>query len=61
MTIAEGVETSEQDALLSELRCDMVQGFYYCKPVTVDNIKHLTANKKPRLVLFDPAKKSTKI
>jgi EAL domain-containing protein (putative c-di-GMP-specific phosphodiesterase class I) len=61
MTIAEGVETSEQDALLSELRCDMGQGYYYCKPVPVDNIKHLTANKKPRLVLFDPAKKSTKI
>jgi len=60
MTIAEGVETSEQDALLSELHCDMGQGYYYCKPVTVDNIKYLTANKKPRLVLFDPAKKSTK-
>jgi diguanylate cyclase (GGDEF)-like protein len=61
MTIAEGVETSEQDALLSELHCDMGQGYYYCKPVTADNIKHLTSNKKPRLVLFDPAKKSTKI
>lgn len=61
MTIAEGVETSEQDALLSELHCDMGQGYFYCKPVSVDNIKHLTTNKKPRLVLFDPAKKSTKI
>ena len=34
MTIAEGVESSEQDTLLTELRCDMVQGFHYCKPVS---------------------------
>ena len=57
MTIAEGVESSEQDALLSELHCDMVQGFFYCKPVTADGIKNLTAIRKPRLVLFDPKNK----
>ena len=59
MTIAEGVETSEQDSLLSDLRCDMVQGFYYCKPVSADVIRDLTAVKKPRLVLIDPKSKST--
>ena len=37
MTIAEGVETSEQDSLLSDVGCDMVQGFYYCKPVSAAN------------------------
>lgn len=59
MTIAEGVETSEQDSLLSDVGCDMVQGFYYCKPVSADIIKDLTAIKKPRLVLLDPKNKRT--
>jgi len=59
MTIAEGVETSEQDSLLSDVGCDMVQGFYYCKPVSADVIRDLTAVKKPRLVLIDPKSKST--
>jgi hypothetical protein len=35
-----------------------VQGFHYCKPVTADRIKDLTAIKKPRLVLLDPGSKS---
>ena len=61
MTIAEGVETSEQDSLLSDVRCDMVQGYYYCKPVSADVIRDLTAIKKPRLVLIDPKSKSTGI
>jgi len=59
MTIAEGVETSEQDSLLSDVGCDMVQGFYYCKPVSADIIRDLTAVRKPRLVLLDPKNKST--
>ena len=61
MTIAEGVETSEQDSLLSDVGCDMVQGFYYCKPVSADVIRDLTSIKKPRLVLIDPKSKSTGI
>ncbi|HHH72515.1 MAG TPA: EAL domain-containing protein, partial [Sulfuricurvum sp.] len=31
--VAEGVETSTQDALLKILECDEVQGFYYSHPV----------------------------
>jgi len=41
VTIAEGVETEEQDALLSELDCNMVQGYYYCKPVAAEEIRNL--------------------
>lgn len=31
--LAEGVETREQIELLKEIGCDMVQGFYYAKPM----------------------------
>ena len=31
--LAEGVETKEQVALLSEIGCDRVQGYYYAKPM----------------------------
>lgn len=33
--IAEGVETKEQFDLLSSLNCEIVQGYYYAKPVSV--------------------------
>lgn len=32
-TVAEGVETKEQLAFLEEIGCDIVQGFYFSKPV----------------------------
>ena len=31
---AQGVETEEQLALLGELGCDIVQGYYFTRPVT---------------------------
>lgn len=33
-TVAEGVETIEQLELVKQLNCDLVQGFYFSKPVT---------------------------
>jgi EAL domain-containing protein (putative c-di-GMP-specific phosphodiesterase class I) len=50
VTVAEGVETSEQHAILADLRCDMVQGHYYCKPVTADRIGNLTNLPSPRVI-----------
>lgn len=34
--IAEGVETNEQAQFLSKCGCDIVQGFYYSKPIPVE-------------------------
>ena len=34
--IAEGVETREQLAVLQSLQCDMVQGFFYSRPLSPD-------------------------
>lgn len=36
--IAEGVETEEQATFLKELDCDEVQGYFYSKPLTHDQI-----------------------
>ena len=49
VTVAEGVETPEQDALLKELRCNMVQGNYYSRPRSIDDIKHLVSRGTPKL------------
>ncbi len=51
VTIAEGVESPEQDALLAELNCDMVQGYYYCNPIAANKIKKLTAVDKPAFTI----------
>jgi diguanylate cyclase (GGDEF)-like protein/PAS domain S-box-containing protein len=39
--IAEGVETAEQAAILTELGCDMAQGYYFSRPVPFDTLKQL--------------------
>ena len=37
--IAEGVETEEQFQALSQMGCDMFQGFYFSKPIPVDDFE----------------------
>lgn len=38
-TVAEGVETLENVTLLKEIGCDIVQGFYYERPIPADKLK----------------------
>jgi len=40
-TIAEGVETIEQLAFLKENHCDLIQGYYFSKPLPVDEFYSL--------------------
>ncbi len=40
-TVAEGVETKEHVDLLRELGCDIVQGYYYAKPMIVEEFEKL--------------------
>ncbi|MEG0771953.1 MAG: EAL domain-containing protein [Clostridium sp.] len=40
IVVAEGVESLEQYEILKELNCDRVQGYYFSKPVTIENIKY---------------------
>jgi EAL domain-containing protein (putative c-di-GMP-specific phosphodiesterase class I) len=40
-TVAEGVETAEEAGLLSEMRCDMAQGWYFGRPAAADEIPRM--------------------
>lgn len=44
--IAEGVETHEQLEKLKEMGCDMVQGYYFSKPVPADEYERFVAERK---------------
>ena len=47
VVLAEGVETDEQSKLLTDLGCDMAQGYYYSKPQPAEKIEEmLTAMTK---------------
>lgn len=39
--VAEGVETAPQLKAIRDLQCEMVQGFYFSKPVEADTARHL--------------------
>ena len=45
-TVAEGVEEANQVAFLREVGCDMVQGYYFSKPLPVDEFQVL-ADQRP--------------
>lgn len=44
--LAEGVETEEQHALLSEYGCDLFQGYYISKPISADEIITFYINRR---------------
>ena len=48
--VAEGVETKEQYELLREAGCDMIQGYYFSRPVSASGIEKLLYTKKDALV-----------
>lgn len=42
IVVAEGVETKAEVDFLKEIKCDIVQGFYYYKPMSFDELTELT-------------------
>jgi len=45
-TVAEGVETKEQWKLLRLLRCDMIQGYYFSRPLPAEELEKLLLAQK---------------
>ena len=45
-TIAEGVESKEQVDVLKKLGCDLVQGYYFSKPVPAKEFEAFLNEKK---------------
>ncbi len=46
-TIAEGIEEQQQIDFLRKIQCDVVQGYYYAKPMPVANATKLLAESHP--------------
>jgi len=38
--IAEGIETKEQKDFLVKNGCSKIQGYYYSKPISAENLEH---------------------
>ncbi|MCE5222131.1 MAG: GGDEF and EAL domain-containing protein [Clostridium sp.] len=47
--ITEGVETKEQMDLLTELGCNIIQGYYFSKPLSESDFENLLKNKNETL------------
>lgn len=45
-TVAEGVEDKEQATVLKQMGCDIVQGFYYAKPMPTSDFNDLLKNSE---------------
>ena len=39
ITVIEGVETKENEILMKEMGCDIGQGYYYCKPISIEEFE----------------------
>lgn len=46
ITVAEGIETKEQVDFLKEIHCDEIQGYYFSKPIPIEEFEKLINNKK---------------
>ncbi len=45
--VAEGVETPEQFDFLKEHKCDILQGYFYSKPVSLSEFETIYFKQKP--------------
>jgi EAL domain-containing protein (putative c-di-GMP-specific phosphodiesterase class I) len=50
-TIAEGVETRDQFEALKVLGCDIIQGYYFYKPLPIDAVEKLISQQRSAAML----------
>jgi EAL domain-containing protein (putative c-di-GMP-specific phosphodiesterase class I) len=46
--VAEGVEHAEQLEILRKLRCDVIQGYYYSKPLSAEDFGQFLLQQKQK-------------
>ncbi|MEM6999071.1 MAG: EAL domain-containing protein, partial [Pseudomonadota bacterium] len=49
-TVAEGVETEQQHKKLTELGCDLIQGYYFSKPLPNEEYEKLLPKKSDNVI-----------
>jgi EAL domain-containing protein (putative c-di-GMP-specific phosphodiesterase class I) len=54
-TVAEGVETKEQAEIMSDLGCDLAQGFHFGRPASAEEIPRMIAEVSGNGTAFFPA------
>ncbi len=52
-TVAEGIETLEDLTILKEMGCDILQGYYYAKPMSEDDFKAFCDSENSTVKLFE--------
>ena len=57
--VAEGVETEEQYLVLKLMGCDMVQGYYFSKPVPPEAFDHFLIERKDMKAELTPTEKKS--
>ena len=57
--VAEGVETEEQYMVLKTMGCDLVQGYYFSKPVPPEAFDHFLIQRAGAEISVTPAAKKT--
>ncbi|MBQ6376743.1 MAG: EAL domain-containing protein [Lachnospiraceae bacterium] len=57
--VAEGVETEEQYLVLKAMGCDLVQGYYFSKPVPVEEFEDFLIKRKSQSAEMIPAIRKT--
>lgn len=55
LTVAEGIETEKQRLALQELGCVLVQGYYFCRPESVEEFTRKLSGTPSLLVPSSPA------
>ena len=47
--VAEGIETPEQLAFFEGTHCDVIQGYYFSKPISAKDVEIMFSQPKPAL------------